>query len=124
MLIAIDHGNYAVKTPSFSFVSGLSEHTVKPPLTDEIIEYAGRYWTLSGKRLNYMRDKTRDERYFILSLFAIAKELEVHGSGTGIQKIDLSIHQGFRLWQMRFPHPSRKGQSFRGKQPAPHGILV
>lgn len=55
MLIAIDHGNYAVKTPSFSFVSGLSEHTVKPPLTDEIIEYAGRYWTLSGKRLNYMR---------------------------------------------------------------------
>ena len=42
MLIAIDHGNYAVKTPSFSFVSGLSEHTVKPPLTDEIIEYAGR----------------------------------------------------------------------------------
>ena len=91
MLIAIDHGNYAVKTPSFSFVSGLSEHTVKPPLTDEIIEYAGRYWTLSGKRLNYMRDKTRDERYFILSLFAIAKELEAHGSGTGIQKIDLSI---------------------------------
>ena len=82
MLIAIDHGNYAVKTPSFSFVSGLSEHTVKPPLTDEIIEYAGRYWTLSGKRLNYMRDKTRDERYFILSLFAIAKELEAHGSGT------------------------------------------
>ena len=91
MLIAIDHGNYAVKTPSFSFVSGLSEHTVKPPLSDEIIEYAGRYWTLSGKRLNYMRDKTRDERYFILSLFAIAKELEAHGSGTGIQKIDLSI---------------------------------
>ena len=91
MLIAIDHGNYAVKTPSFPFVSGLSEHTVKPPLTDEIIEYAGRYWTLCGKRLNYMRVKTRDERYFILSLFAIAKELEAHGSGTGIQKIDLSI---------------------------------
>ena len=44
MLIAIDHGNYAVKTPSFSFVSGLSEHTVKPPLTDEIIEYAETYF--------------------------------------------------------------------------------
>ena len=38
-----------------------------------------------------MRDKTRDERYFILSLFAIAKELEAHGGGTGIQKIDLSV---------------------------------
>lgn len=41
MLIAIDHGNYAIKTPNHSFVSGLSEHTVKPPMTDEILEYDG-----------------------------------------------------------------------------------
>lgn len=27
MLISIDHGNYAIKTPHDSFVSGLSEHT-------------------------------------------------------------------------------------------------
>ena len=67
MLIAIDHGNYAIKTPHHSFVSGLSEHTVKPPMADEILEYDGRYWTPSGKRLSYMRDKTQDERYFILS---------------------------------------------------------
>lgn len=50
MLIAIDHGNYAVKTPSFSFVSGLSEHTVKPPLTDEIMNTQARYWTHFRKR--------------------------------------------------------------------------
>ena len=42
MLIAIDHGNYAIKTPHHSFVSGLSEHTVKPPMADEILEYDGR----------------------------------------------------------------------------------
>ena len=24
MLIAVDHGNYSVKTPNFSFISGLS----------------------------------------------------------------------------------------------------
>ena len=39
MLIAIDHGNYAIKTPHFSFVSGLIEHTVKPPMADEVLEY-------------------------------------------------------------------------------------
>ena len=55
MLIAIDHGNYAIKTPHHSFVSGLSEHTVKPPMSDEILEYDRRYWTTSGKRLSYMR---------------------------------------------------------------------
>ena len=27
MLVSIDHGNYAIKTPNDSFVSGLSEHT-------------------------------------------------------------------------------------------------
>jgi len=53
MLIAVDHGNYAIKTPNFSFVSGLAEHTVRPPLAEEILEYDGRYWTLSGKRISY-----------------------------------------------------------------------
>ena len=49
MLISIDHGNYAIKTPHCSFISGLSEHTVKPPIADEILEYGGRYWTLSSQ---------------------------------------------------------------------------
>lgn len=91
MLIAIDHGNYAIKTPNFSFVSGLAEHTVKPPMADELVEYGGRYWTLSGKRLSYMRDKTQDDRYFILSLFAIAKELESAGHYTPVEQIDLAV---------------------------------
>ena len=37
---------------------------------------------------------------------------------------DLSIHQGFRLWQMRFLNPSRKGQLFHRKLPAPRGLPV
>ena len=91
MLIAIDHGNYAIKTPNHSFVSGLSEHTVKPPMTDEILEYDGRYWTHSGKRLSYMRDKTQDDRYFVLTLFAIAKELESTGRYTPVERIQLAV---------------------------------
>ena len=91
MLIAIDHGNYAIKTPHFSFVSGLAEHTVKPPMTDEILEYGGRYWTLGGRRLSYMRDKTQDDRYFILSLFAIAKELETSGRYTLSLPVELAV---------------------------------
>ena len=98
MLIAIDHGNYAIKTPHHSFVSGLSEHTVKPPMSDEILEYDGRYWTTSGKRLSYMRDKTQDDRYFVLTLFAIAKELEDTGRyspvGSGLAAGALRCTQG------------------------------
>lgn len=91
MLIAIDHGNYAIKTPHHSFVSGMSEHTVKPPMSDEILEYDGRYWTTSGKRLSYMRDKTQDDRYFVLTLFAIAKELEDIGRYSPVEQIQLAV---------------------------------
>lgn len=91
MLLAVDHGNYAIKTPTFSFVSGLSEHTVRPPLSDELLEYDGRYWTLSGKRISYMRDKTQDDRFFILTLFAIAKELTRTGAASPLSQIDLAV---------------------------------
>ena len=91
MLLAVDHGNYAIKTPYFSFVSGLSEHTVRPPLTDELLEYNSRYWTLSGKRISYMRDKTQDDRFFILTLFAIGKELARTGATSPLSQIDLAI---------------------------------
>lgn len=91
MLISIDHGNYAIKTPNFSFVAGLSEHTVKPPLSEEILEYEGKYWTLSSQRLSYMRDKTHDDRYFILSLFAIAKELERTGRYSPVEQVQLAV---------------------------------
>lgn len=91
MLLGIDHGNYAIKTPNFDFVSGLAEHTVKPPMTDEILEFQGKYWTLSGKRLSYMRDKTQDDRFFILTLFAIAKELAKQGKYSPMEKIQLAV---------------------------------
>ena len=91
MLIAIDHGNYAIKTPRFTFVSGLTEHSVRPPMSDEILEYAGKFWTLTSHRLPYMRDKTQDERFFILTLFAIAKELERKGQYSPIERLQLAV---------------------------------
>ena len=91
MLIGIDHGNYSIKTPGIEFVSGLKEHSVKPPISDEVLSYNGMYYTLTGKRISYMRDKTRDDRYFILTLFAIAKELDKAGRRDAIENIQLAV---------------------------------
>ena len=91
MLIAIDHGNHACKTIHFNFVSGLAQHSVRPPMADEVLEYNGEFWTLSGQRLPYRRDKTRDESFFILTLFAIAKELAFAGPLPSAEKIDLAV---------------------------------
>lgn len=91
MLIAIDHGNYNIKTPHHSFMAGLAEHSVRPPMADEVLEYGGSYWTLSGKRLSYRRDKTRDDRYFILSLFAIAREMIHAGKMGAVERVHLAV---------------------------------
>ena len=91
MLIAIDHGNHACKSVHFNFVSGLAQHSVRPPMADEVLEYNGEFWTLSGQRLPYRRDKTRDESFFILTLFAIAKELTFAGPLPSAEKVDLAV---------------------------------
>ena len=70
MLISIDHGNKQIKTNHRTFVSGLRESDTKPPFGKDVLFYKGKYYTLTDQRIPYMRDKTADERYFILTLFA------------------------------------------------------
>ena len=76
MLIAIDHGNKLIKIPNHvPFTSGVQESDM-PPYGGETLKYQGKYYTLSEKRIPYHRDKTEDERFFILTLFAIAYEIQ------------------------------------------------
>lgn len=91
MLFSIDHGNSAVKTPNFTFTSGLADYPVRPPVEMDVLEYGGKFWTLSGQRIPYMRDKTKDDRYFILTLFAIAKELQRTGMIPPMVETDLVV---------------------------------
>ena len=79
MLIAIDHGNKQIKTEGRIFTSGLRESDTLPPFGEDILKYKGKYYTLSDKRIPYMRDKTGDDRFYILTLFAIAFEIEDTG---------------------------------------------
>lgn len=88
MIIAVDHGNSSIKTEHFSFPSALTQHSNKPPMASDVLEYGGAFWTTSGQRIPYMMDKTKDDRFFILTLFAITKELLHLGclpTGTGIE---------------------------------------
>ena len=91
MLFPIDHGNSAMKTVNFVFPSGLIDNPIRPPVDTEMLEYDGKFWTLSGQRISYMRDKTKDERYWILTLFAIAKELEKSGNTSPMVEADLAV---------------------------------
>ena len=92
MLIAIDHGNKSVKLPREDpFVSGLVESEVVP-FGKDVLKYRGRYYQLSDYRIPYHRDKTEDERFFVLTLFAIAREINSAGRYTsGTIQVQLAV---------------------------------
>lgn len=79
MLIGIDHGNKQMKTVHCKpFVSGLQQSATKP-FGKDVLKYLDTYYTLSGQRIPYRKDKTDDDRFFILTLFALAGELAARG---------------------------------------------
>lgn len=79
MLIAIDHGNKNIKTKHRTFTAGLlaSDYAA---YGGETVKFAGQYYTLTDRRGGYRRDKTEDEDYYVLTLFALAYEIEACGA--------------------------------------------
>ena len=91
MLIAIDHGNYAIKTPHTAFLSGLAEHKVQPPLAEEVVEYGGSYWTLSGKRLPYMRGQDPGQPVLCPHPVRHWQGIGASGLPASFEQIDLAV---------------------------------
>ena len=75
LMMPIDTGNKAIKTEHFEFHSGISVLEDIPGEGEEAVKYQSRYYRLSSERNVYLPDKSVDERYYILTLFAVAKEL-------------------------------------------------
>lgn len=79
MLIGIVHGNKQIKSVHCPpFISGIQQSITRPFGTD-ILLYNGIYYTLSNQRIPYRKDKTEDDRFFVLTLFSIAREIEKRG---------------------------------------------
>ena len=76
LIIGVDTGNRCIKTASQIFVAGLKQSNDRMPFTHGVMEYDNKYFMLSQKRVSYLQDKTQTDEYFILTLFAIAKELD------------------------------------------------
>ena len=79
MNIGIDHGYYAVKTQHFSFPAGISPYRYEPYTLQNVLEYGGSYYVCGTGRQSLQRSKTENDRYYLLTLAAIAKEIKVRG---------------------------------------------
>lgn len=91
MIIAVDNGNVNTKTASTVFTSGFTKHDLKPPLSKEVLEWKGSFYTLTGKRGIYERDKTQNDNAYILTLFAMAKQILIEGKYQEEIDVDLAV---------------------------------
>ncbi len=80
--IGVDHGYYAMKTAHFSFPTGLVEYEHEPYTRKDVLELDGRFYVVGTGRQPLQKDKTRTEDYYLLTLAAIAKELEHRQAGS------------------------------------------
>lgn len=94
MLISIDHGNKQIKTKRKIFTSGLIESDTRPPFGREILQYEGKYYALSDKRIPYMRHKYQDKSFFVLTLYAIAHELNIANQYNADEVIHIKLAVG------------------------------
>lgn len=74
--IGVDHGYAAMKTAHFSFPSGLVAYEHEPYTQKDVLEYEDRYYVVGSGRQPLQKDKTQTMDYYLLTLAAIAKELE------------------------------------------------
>ena len=113
MIVSVDHGNKSVKTPNFLFTSGIIVSEDKPALNVDYIFWDGKYYTLTEKRISYLRDKTKDDRFYVLTLFAIAYELRHKQIPESLDPVDITLlvglppahygrqHSGFESYFLR-----------------------
>lgn len=94
MIISVDHGNKSIKTPHAIFTSGLVMSDGLQGFKTDYIGWKGKYYSLTERRISYLRDKTEDDRFFILTLFAIAKELEYRKVSETLDPIDITLLVG------------------------------
>lgn len=79
LIVAIDHGFCTIKTPCEVFDNGVTKLDTMPAFTENTIKYENNYYKIGEGRLSMKDTKTSDDDYFILTLAAIAKEMEREG---------------------------------------------
>lgn len=76
VIIGIDHGYGNIKTANFCFKSGILSYDSEPTFTKDMLIWNDRYYLFGESHKEFSAEKTRDEEYYILTLAAIAKEME------------------------------------------------
>ena len=93
MVLGIDHGYGNMKTATRCFPSGVARYDKEPIFQNNLLVYNGMYYQIGEEHKEFCAEKTQDEDYYVLTLAAIARELD----GKGMNRAKVHIAAGLPL---------------------------
>ena len=96
-IIAVDHGYGNIKTANTVTPTGITAYDAEPIFSGNILEYNDTYYRIGEGHKEFIPDKAMDEDYYLLTLMAVARELNVYG----IREADVHLAAGLPLTWVR-----------------------
>ena len=103
-IVAVDHGYGNVKTANTVTPTGLVAYDTEPIFSGSILEYDGKFYRVGEGHKPFVADKATDDDNYVLTLMAIAKELNI----AGIREADVHLAAGLPMTWIR-----RQREDFR-----------
>ena len=77
VIIGIDHGYGNIKTARTCFKTGVAAYDKEPTFKSNLLIYEDRFYLIGEDHKEFLADKIMDEDYYILTLAAIGRELNI-----------------------------------------------
>ena len=94
LVIGVDHGYGNMKTRNTVFKSGVKKYSEDPAIATNVLQLDGMYYVIGESHKVFIANKNADDDYYILTLAAVAKELELRDlrSADVILAVGLPLH--------------------------------
>ena len=109
-IIAVDHGYGNIKTANTVTPTGITAYETEPIFTGNILEYNGTYYRIGEGH------KAMDEDYYLLTLMAVARELNVFS----IHEADVHLAAGLPLTWIRNQREAFRSYLLQNRKSASH----
>ena len=76
-IIGIDHGYGNMKTANCCFQTGVTVYDKEPIFKDNLLVWNNKYYLIGAEHKEFSADKMLDEDYYVLTLAAIAREMNI-----------------------------------------------
>ena len=83
IVIGIDHGYGNIKTANSVMPTGITEYENRPAFDADLLEIDSRFYKIGEGHKSFIPDKTKDNDFYLMTLAAVAKEMQLAGITSG-----------------------------------------